>query len=377
MASLIHQPPLPGVSLSFDNRILLDDGQLAVPTQSSAHVRVNQELQTLEFAVLFRANYLPTAQLAGIQDIQPAASDRFSDKPDTYHGYLSETSEHASRTTSSLLFPLHSRPRTTDPIRNVPVASVRTSTSEQPLYRTHVPPPSSRASQGLASTSRTIIAPAEPLTHDDLCQWPPHTYDIVCLVDTREVRNTKGREDIVNGLRLLGVSVQRCALELGDFLWIARRKQAFIDTPDGDQIGNQVVLDFIVERKRLDDLVTRSGPKVSFMKAPMADSSFVQHQRWAIPRTKGDGIPNLFPDALNLGQFRLKTSGLANVFFVVETSQKDKDEAVKRFEPSTNTAITSTQIVDGFFVHQTKDTDATIKLLKVLHDAVCHKYRVR
>lgn len=72
------------------------------------------------------------------------------------------------------------------------------------------------------------------------------------------MKNAKARDDIVNGLRNLGVLVQRCSLELGDFVWIARRKQAFVDTPDGGQIGNQVVLDFIVERKRLDDLVTRS-----------------------------------------------------------------------------------------------------------------------
>jgi len=44
-----------------------------------------------------------------------------------------------------------------------------------------------------------------------------------------------------------GVKVERCELELGDVLWIARERSS----------GDGVVLDFVVERKLLDDPVSK------------------------------------------------------------------------------------------------------------------------
>jgi crossover junction endonuclease MUS81 len=73
----------------------------------------------------------------------------------------------------------------------------------------------------------------------------------------------------------------------------------------------------------------------------------------------------------------LKKSGLNNVFFVIETAGKDRSKDVRQFEDAVNTAISSTQVVDEFFVHQTTDAKGTVELLKILHDAVCDKYRVR
>lgn len=69
------------------------------------------------------------------------------------------------------------------------------------------------------------------------------------------MKDAKSRDYISDELRVRGVQVERRPLQLGDALWIARRKAAYRKEDDVD--SGEVVLDFIVERKRLDDLVSR------------------------------------------------------------------------------------------------------------------------
>jgi ERCC4-type nuclease len=64
------------------------------------------------------------------------------------------------------------------------------------------------------------------------------------------------------------------------------------------------------------------------------------------------------------------------VFVAIETSRKDQDDYVRAFDEQINTAVSSTQIVDEFFVHHTKDIKATVELIRMLHEGVCERYRV-
>ena len=73
--------------------------------------------------------------------------------------------------------------------------------------------------------------------------------DVVLLLDSREVRGKADRTFIQEQLLLAGVTVETRALVLGDAMWVARPRGA---VPGVDE----VVLDFIVERKRIDDLVS-------------------------------------------------------------------------------------------------------------------------
>lgn len=79
------------------------------------------------------------------------------------------------------------------------------------------------------------------------------SYTIHLVVDNRE-RHRAGRrqekEPIATLLLERGVDTETRALEVGDAVWIARRKQ-----PTGLE-ADEVVLDHIVERKRLDDLTS-------------------------------------------------------------------------------------------------------------------------
>lgn len=74
-------------------------------------------------------------------------------------------------------------------------------------------------------------------------------FDVVMLVDTREIadkgdREGKGRKTIYQALLKRRVPCEERSLALGDFLWIARDKRC----------GTEYVLDVIAERKKVDDL---------------------------------------------------------------------------------------------------------------------------
>jgi len=80
------------------------------------------------------------------------------------------------------------------------------------------------------------------------------TYTVQLVLDHRE-QGKNDREAIANGLRGKGVSVVRRALEIGDVAWVARSIY-------GDE---ECMLDVVLERKRLDDLVSSiTGPTKRF-----------------------------------------------------------------------------------------------------------------
>ena len=78
---------------------------------------------------------------------------------------------------------------------------------------------------------------------------PKDSFEIVMLLDQREVKSRSDPEAICRALLKKGVNVERRTLLLGDVSWIARRLQ-----PHGDEY-DEISLSVILERKRLDDLV--------------------------------------------------------------------------------------------------------------------------
>lgn len=363
-----------------------DQAQKPVSQQLAAAVQIHEQHGFLLYAILFRADNLPLAKAAGVVKIEPTRSDRFTDTPLTYHGFLPETSGLASRLQSTLLSPLpppRNKSSSTDPLRTLPPH-----TSNQFTAGVKAPGPHNTTARRTASTSSIAInanandgaalqrihtlpsdhpvvvveeeVPDEgntfpvdastsarlqrqPLSVSadfDLVEWSARSYDVICLVDTREMKDADSRDFIAVELAKRGVQVERRPLQLGDVLWIARRKPAYRDQDIRNGIANagEVVLDFIVERKRLDDLV-----------ASIKDGRY--HEQ----------------------KFRLKKSGLANVFFVFERS-KSRAKDLRPFEDAINTVISSTQVVDEYFVHQTEKTIDTVEFLALLHNSVRDKY---
>ena len=85
-------------------------------------------------------------------------------------------------------------------------------------------------------------------------------YDVILLVDNREQFSRAGRgrgrhgslADHVEVIRSRGIRVETRCLAIGDALWIARRKSAVSNGQSNE--NEEFVLDYIVERKRVDDL---------------------------------------------------------------------------------------------------------------------------
>lgn len=144
-------------------------------------------------------------------------------------------------------------------------------------------------------------------SEDTVCMLP-NTFDIILAVDNHEtgVRYTVRTETIQELVRL-DVKHDVKGLKIGDFTWIAR-----------DAYGNELVLPYIVERKRMDDFAQS-----------IKDSRF-QEQK-----------------------FRLKRCGLKNLIYLVENYGSNMFLGL----PLTSVlqAATNTEVIDGFTVKFTKD----------------------
>lgn len=120
------------------------------------------------------------------------------------------------------------------------------------------------------------------------------------------------------------------SLKVGDIMWVAR---------ENGLAGREVVLDHIVERKRLDDLLFS-----------VRDGRF--HDQ----------------------KFRLKKSGMRNVTYIIEDLTMGVLDA--QTQEIIETAISSTQVVGGFFVKKTSKLDETIQYLVRMTKMLQRLYQV-
>lgn len=155
-------------------------------------------------------------------------------------------------------------------------------------------------------------------------------YDIILLVDTREVRRKDERNFFVNRLSDMGIKCEQRAMELGDFLWVARSK-------DGQNAPDEVLLDYVIERKRESDMIASI--------------------------TDGRGIEQ---------RFRLFASNIRNKIYLIEKSDDADFNSIgqARFDA----AIMQTQIIDGFFLRYTGGMEESIKFLSSLHQMIVLKH---
>lgn len=161
---------------------------------------------------------------------------------------------------------------------------------------------------------------------------PPNSFTIELILDSREVRAKNDRDYISKELETKGVTAQVRALELGDAMWVAKCKNPDYLSQYGEE-GDEVVLDWIVERKRLDDLI-----------GSIKDGRF--HEQ----------------------KFRLRRSGISNVVYLIEEFNVSHPSAAARgnvpnYQDAVASAIASTQVVNGYFVKKTKNLDDTIRYL--------------
>ena len=158
---------------------------------------------------------------------------------------------------------------------------------------------------------------------------PAGSFTVELVVDTREVRTRIDRDYIPSKLATMGVHCSFRAMELGDMIWVARIHDPSVKRKlEGSDLEvPEIVLDHIVERKRLDDLDTS-----------IKDSRFTEQK------------------------FRLKRSGIPTPIYLIE------DYGSMGYMPEEQhqrlvTSITTTQVLNGFFVKRTRNLDDTIAYL--------------
>lgn len=154
----------------------------------------------------------------------------------------------------------------------------------------------------------------------------PGTFTIELVLDNRDIRSKTDRDYLQEELTKKGIRPISRAMELGDVLWVAKCKQPGWLSRMGAE-GDEVVLDWIVERKRLDDLI-----------GSIKDGRF--HEQ----------------------KFRLRRSGIKNVIYLVEEISMDQSR-LQRSEEMVQSAIASIQVVDGYFLKKTQKIGDTIRYL--------------
>ncbi|EPY49960.1 Holliday junction resolvase subunit Mus81 [Schizosaccharomyces cryophilus OY26] len=157
---------------------------------------------------------------------------------------------------------------------------------------------------------------------------PFHRCTLVLLIDTREIRIRGDRNTVADKLNNdYNVLCEVRALELGDALWIARDRET----------NQEIVLDFVVERKRYDDLV-----------ASIKDGRFHEQKR------------------------RLTKSGISTVFYILEESNFDES-----FSESIHTVVSNIQVDHLFHVRCTKSLDHTTATLANMTKHIHNLYEAR
>lgn len=162
---------------------------------------------------------------------------------------------------------------------------------------------------------------------------PAGSFTVHLVLDTREIRTKTDRDYISEELNKTGVKAITRALPLGDALWIARSNQTYEHELRTKNVGDdgegcyEIVLDHIVERKRLDDLI-----------GSIKDGRF--HEQ----------------------KFRLRRSAVKNVTYIIEDFSISAEKEDKYGE-AVSSAIAGTQVVNNYFVKQTAKLDDTIRYL--------------
>lgn len=157
--------------------------------------------------------------------------------------------------------------------------------------------------------------------------WPAHSFQIEVIIDNREKRNQNDTNFFQTELEKLGIKVSTDSLAVGDVMWIARHEKS----------RAIAVLDHIVERKRLDDLVSS-----------IRDGRF--HEQ----------------------KIRLKKSALEGVTYLTEESiSVDRAGGTVQM---ISTAMSQILVNDGFFLKRTLHSTDTVNFLAQMTKEIEARY---
>nr|POE81103.1 crossover junction endonuclease mus81 [Quercus suber] len=189
------------------------------------------------------------------------------------------------------------------------------SSSDQPVQKSRT--------DGLKVTMNALSMP--PLSFGERFE---DAYEVVLILDDREQFATQGsrsRRIIENICSQYKIKIEVRRLPVGDGIWIAHHKY----------LDSEYVLDFIVERKKVDDL-----------RSSIRDNRYKDQK------------------------LRLRRCGLKKLIYVVEGDPNSSEAA-----ESIKTACFTTEILEGFDVQRTSGLADTLKKYGHLTQAILQYYK--
>ncbi|KAF3160707.1 Crossover junction endonuclease mus81 [Orbilia oligospora] len=187
--------------------------------------------------------------------------------------------------------------------------------------------------QTLPPRSRVRSASAQPMSNAPPDVTTPFTprylkagnFSIHLVLDNREVASKTDRDYIQRSFENANCPPVTRGMELGDVMWVAKGKLF----ENGHETNQEVELslDYVCERKRLDDLVSS-----------IKDGRF--HEQ----------------------KFRLKKF-VGNVTYIIELPKGKIVASTPQMADAITTAVYSTQVVNGFFVKLSPRVDDTVRYL--------------
>ncbi|XP_076250613.1 mus81 structure-specific endonuclease subunit [Rhynchophorus ferrugineus] len=155
----------------------------------------------------------------------------------------------------------------------------------------------------------------------------PDTFDVILIVDVKEVAG-KQHNEVLTGLKKQNIVYEVKDLKVGDFTWICR----------GPNSNNELVLPYIIERKRMDDF-----------------ASSIKDKRY------------------HEQKFRLKKSGIENLIYLVESYGKNKNLGIPL--QTLYQATSYTAIQENFFIKYTENIQDTIEYLVIFSEMLKKTYK--
>ncbi|XP_020762129.2 crossover junction endonuclease MUS81 [Odocoileus virginianus] len=177
------------------------------------------------------------------------------------------------------------------------------------------------------------LGTSEGSIQQPLLELGPGEYRVVLCVDVGETKGAGHRPELLRELQRLHVTHTVRRLHVGDFVWVAQET-----SPRDPARPAELVLDHIVERKRLDDLCSS-----------IIDGRFREQK------------------------FRLKRCGLGRRVYLVEEHGSVHNLSLP--ESTLLQAVTNTQVIDGFFVKRTADIKESAAYLALLTQGLQRLYQ--
>ncbi len=176
------------------------------------------------------------------------------------------------------------------------------------------------------SSNSVVLNPISSIA--DHTVWEPGSFKVILVIDNREVKSQDERNFFQEQISLLGVESCVRPLTIGDALWIAKNLKT----------GQETILNYILERKRLDDLMQS-----------IKDGRYEEQK------------------------VRMRRSAIENIIYLVEETGADRGIMAEAIQTSMSKVI----MITNFFLKRTSCVEESVKYLAQITEQIKEVYKTR